>query len=208
MQSPACQKEHWKVHKSICKRYQEERESVPDEFNKVYQALRDWVRQKDPALGFAANEALLPAKDLPDRNLLDTHVLVVNLAESPKDSGKFDVLQVRVAPHKELKDNFRMLSGNDEQYFELINNLARMREGTEKRMGKKLYGTVYTMIRCVLGDRLAMQVHPYFIKQEAVDEKMKENARKDWVEQFKAYVSAGQRFFQTPDGAVFMVGGL
>lgn len=132
------------------------RASAPKEIIRVQTALQEWVRQKDIALSFASNEGMLPARNFPDHNIIDTHVLSVNLDENPKGSGKFDVINVRIAPKKELIDSFKYL-GNEKGYLDLVEKLERMRKGSEAR-GEKIFGTAHSMIRCVHDGHMLMQV--------------------------------------------------
>lgn len=156
------------------------------------------------ALGFAANEALLPSRDHPDHNLLETHVLMVNLSEFPRGTGEFEIVGVRVGLHQEMKDAFKDL-GSEKDYTDLIQELEVMKKGAERQMdGSKIWGTAFIVVRCIVGMEVIMQVHPTFIKKETIDEKMKEDARADWIDQFKFFVNA-EKMYQTPDGKVFVI---
>ncbi|KIO29762.1 hypothetical protein M407DRAFT_21183 [Tulasnella calospora MUT 4182] len=141
-------------------------------------ALKEWVRQKAIARGFAANKALLPSRDRPAHNLTETRAFVVNLSEFPRATGEFEIVGVRVGLHQEMK-------------------------GAQRQMDcSKIWGTAFTVVRCIVGMEMIMQVHPTFIKKEAIEEKMKEDARTDWIDQFKLFANA-EKMYQTPDGKTY-----
>ncbi|KAG8948933.1 hypothetical protein FRC04_009134 [Tulasnella sp. 424] len=190
--------EHWKFHKNNCKRQQAGFANKSVGAAATRAALREWVRQKDMALGFAANEALLPSRDHPDHNLTETHVLMVNIAEFPRGTGQFEILDARVGLHQEMKDAFKD-HGSENEYSDLLQNLEVMKKGAERTMGGiPIWGTAFIVVRCIVGMEMIMQVHPTFIKKEAIEEKMKEDSRKDWIDQFKMFANA-EKMYQTPD---------
>ncbi|KIO29764.1 hypothetical protein M407DRAFT_6045 [Tulasnella calospora MUT 4182] len=131
-------------------------------------ALKEWVRQRLMSLGFTANEALLPSRDRLDHNLTETYVLVVNLSEFPRGTGEFEIVGVRVGLDQEVKDAFKELD-SENNCADLTPNPEVIKKGGERQMDRlRIWGTAFIVVR-----------------KEAIEEKMKEDARTDWIDEFK-----------------------
>lgn len=151
-------------------------------------AVITWTDKMLPLIQRGAFYGLLPAKNDPkgQRNLLDTHYLMVDVEESPLGSGKVVARAIQVRDQSEL-----------------VNILSsEMREGFKQRerdaaasTGKPVAGTALIVVRC--GE--ALNKHSATLFESEVNKAAGANRYLGWQSELIRIANLKDtRFYKTP----------
>ncbi|KAG8869468.1 hypothetical protein FRB98_002533 [Tulasnella sp. 332] len=195
-QNPECQKSHWKEHKPLCLAA---RASAPPRGES--DGLLEWINRNKGPLNQAGNEVLLPSKDQPTRNRLDSHVLwviVKPIIPLPSPSSDFEVILAGPRPIDRFKS---MLDENRPGTFDYLRDFTLASPHAVEAGGGKpdgVAGVMWFAIECK--EMKATTTVQLVIGRDMLEHRRETRVYLDrWLEELKAFTAPGVRTYGLGD---------